>query len=288
MSSRNVIELVVLAALWGASFLFMRMGAPEFGPVALIGLRTAIAAVFLLPIVIAAKRLPELWPNLGRLWLVGAIGTALPFTLLSWATLSVSAGYTSILNATAPIFTAIIAWLWVGDRLDRNGILGLVIGFVGVGLLVLDRQGGQHIALLPVLAGLTATFCYGFGANYTRQRLQHIPPLVNALGSQAGAAVTLLPLTLWLWPQQTPGQDAWLGVIILGVACTAIAFILYFRLIAQVGPNKAITVTYLIPLFGVLWGMLFLGETLSSYMVVGGAFILFGVSLTSGVFKRKR
>jgi drug/metabolite transporter (DMT)-like permease len=219
--------------------------------------------------------------------LVGAIGTAIPFTLLSWATLSVSAGYTSILNATAPIFTALIAWTWVGEKLSLAGIAGLLIGFSGVVVMVFDRQGGEQIALLPVFAALGATLCYGIQANYTRQKLRHIPPLVNALGSQSGAAMTMLPFTIWLWPSETPGQDAWIGVALLGVACTGIAFILYFRLIAAVGPNKAISVTYLIPFFGVLWGMLFLDESLSGYMIMGTLLILLGVSLTTGVFRRR-
>jgi len=286
MKPLQMVELVVLAALWGASFLFMRMGAPEFGPVALIELRTAIAAVFLLPVVLWFKKTSQMTSNAGLLFSVGFVGTAIPFCLLSYATLYVTAGYASILNATAPIFTALIAWLWVNDRLGFSAMVGLLIGFTGVFILVFDKQGGTtEINLWPVFAGLCATFCYGLGANFTKQKLNHIDPLVIACGSQTGAALGLLPFSIWLWPVDMPNLEAWISVTILGIACTGIAFILYFRLIAHVGVNKAISVTYLIPLFGVIWGMLFLDEALSLFMVAGGATILMGVALTTGVIK---
>ena len=220
--------------------------------------------------------------------MVGVVGTAIPFCLLSYSVLFVSAGYGSILNATAPIFTAIIAWLWVKDELSLSAVIGLIIGFSGVIILVFDDQGdGSGIILLPVLAGLGATFCYGLGANFTKQKLSHVHPLALACGSQLGASISLLPFTFWLWPQQLPGLQAWISVSLLGVACTGVAFILYFRLIANVGVNKAITVTYLIPLFGVVWGMIFLNESLSLLMFIGGLFILTGVGLSTGILSKK-
>ncbi len=286
MKPRDFIELVSLAALWGASFLFMRIGAPEFGPVALIELRTAIAALFLLPLVMWFNKLRQIKDNARLLFVVGFVGTAIPFCLLSYATLYVTAGYASILNATAPIFTALIAWWWVDDRLSFSAMLGLLIGFLGVFILVFDKQGSTDgINLWPVMAGLGATFCYGLGANFTKQKLAHVDPLVIACGSQAGAALGLIPFSLWLWPHQMPSIQAWFSVTVLGIACTGVAFILYFRLIAHVGVNKAISVTYLIPLFGVFWGMIFLEEALSLWMVAGGGSILIGVSLATGMVK---
>ncbi|MBT3204443.1 MAG: DMT family transporter [Gammaproteobacteria bacterium] len=283
-----LIELVTLAALWGASFLFMRMGAPEFGPIVLIFLRTGIAAAFLLPVVVLTKKWELIKENGLLLFVVGVIGTAIPFSLLSYAVLTVSAGYASILNATAPIFTALIAWLWVKDELSFSAIIGLLAGFTGVIILTLDDQGGSSgVYLFPVLAGLGASFCYGVGANFTKQKLAHVHPLALACGSQLGATISLLPFSIWLWPVQLPGQQAWISVTLLGIACTAIAFILYFRLIANVGVNKAITVTYLIPFFGVVWGMIFLNETLTLFMLLGGLFILGGVALSTGIFKSK-
>jgi len=287
MKPLYLVELVFLAALWGASFLFMRIGAPEFGPIALIGLRTGIAGLFLLPIVIGAKKLAQIQQNAGLLFIVGFIGTAIPFCLLSYATLYVTAGYASILNSTATIFTAIIAWLWVRERLALLALAGLLLGFVGVIVLVFDKQGNtSDIALLPVAAGLLATFCYGLAANFTKQKLAHIHPLAIAGGSQLGAAIGLIPFSIWLWPAQPPSQLAWVSVSILGVASTGIAFILYFRLIAHVGVNKTMTVTYLIPFFGVIWGFLLLNEPLTFLMFIGGSLILMGVGFSTGVFNR--
>jgi drug/metabolite transporter (DMT)-like permease len=285
----DLLELVTLAALWGASFLFMRIATPEFGPIVLIEIRTLIAALFLIPIAFLARKTHLLLPNAGRLILVGLIGTAIPFCLLSYATLYASAGYTSILNATTPIFTALIAWLWVSERLTVAAMIGLVIGFIGVIVLSFDKQpGGGEISLLPIMAAMGATLCYGFSSNYARQKLQHIHPLALACGSQISAALLLMPISLWFWPQQMPGTESWVSVTILGIACTASAFILYFRLIAKVGVNKTVAVTYLIPFFGVVWGMLFLGEVLSHLMMIGALLILTGVSLTTGVIKISR
>ncbi len=285
----ELLELVTLAAIWGASFLFMRIATPEFGPFMLIELRSLTAVLFLLPILFMTRRSHYILPNAGRLLLVGVTGTAMPFCLLSYATLSVSAGYASILNSVTPIFTALIAWMWIKERLTLSAVIGLLVGFVGVIILSMDKQpGNTEILLLPVLAGLAATCCYGFSANYTRQKLNHIHPLALACGSQIGSALFLLPLAYLFKPQFIPGQSAWFAVIILGIVCTAIAFILYFRLIANIGVNKTISVTYLIPFFGILWGMIFLHEQLTILMIAGALLILTGVSLTTGVFKPGR
>jgi drug/metabolite transporter (DMT)-like permease len=285
----ELLELVALAAMWGASFLFMRIASPEFGPILLVEIRTLIAAMFLLPLVFFADKAHLLLPNSGRLLLVGITGTAIPFSLLSYATLYVTAGYASILNATTPIFTALIAWLWANDRLSRTAMLGLVVGFIGVFVLSFDKQAGSfQISLLPILAAMAATLCYGFSANFTRQKLQHIHPLALACGSQTAAALFLMPISTGYLPQQMPSVESWVSVTILGIVCTASAFILYFRLIANVGVNKAVAVTYLIPFFGVVWGMLFLDESLSVLMVMGALLILTGVSLATGVLKFNR
>ncbi len=279
----------MLAALWGGSFLFMRMGAPEFGPVVLITLRTATAALFLLPLVVWSKQWNSIIQNFRLLLLVGVLGTAIPFTLLSYAVLTVTAGYASIINATAPIFTAIIAWVWVKEKLSTVAIGGLIIGFCGVVVLTFDKQGNSSsINILPVLAGLSATFGYGIGANVTRQKLAHVRPLTLACGSQFAATIFMLPFSFWFWPSQLPSFQAWVSVILLGVACTAIALIIYFRLIANIGVNKAMTVTYLIPFFGVIWGMIFLQESISLLMFMGGVLILIGVGLSSEILAKKR
>lgn len=267
----------------------MRMAAPEFGPVALIELRTGIAALFLIPVVFLARQFGHIKANAGLLFMVGIIGTAIPFCLLSYATLYVSAGYASILNATAPIFTAVVAWLWIKDRLSTSALVGLVIGFLGVVVMAFDDEANtSKVRWIPVLAGMGATLCYGIGANFTKQKLSHLPPLSIACGSQLGAAISLLPFSIWLWPEYNPDAQAWVAVSILGVACTGVAFILFFRLIANVGVHKTISVTYLIPVFGIVWGKMFLSESISVVMILGGMMILTGVGLTTGLHNRFR
>ncbi|MCX9156469.1 DMT family transporter [Niveibacterium sp. 24ML] len=286
MKTRDLSDLLLLAALWGGSFLFMRFAAPAFGAVALIWLRVAIASLCLLPLLVMRGQLGALRAHAGQIALMGIFNSAFPFVLIAWATLSITAGLASILNATVPIFAALIGAVWLGERLDASRLLGLAIGFTGVLLLAADKAdfkpGGSGWA---VVAMLVATLSYGFSANLTKRQLAGVPALVNAAGSQFISAIVLLPFAVWLWPAQTPGLMAWAAVIVLGIGCTALAYLLFFRLIAHVGASRAVTVTFLIPLFGVLWGWVFLGETLSAAMLGAGAVVVLGTALATGVLK---
>lgn len=283
----DVISLAVLAGFWGGSFLFMRVATPEFGPVPLIAVRVAIAALVLTPMLAARGGLRELRGNALPLLVIGVISAALPFSFLAFATLSLTAGFTSILNATAPFFAAIVAYLWLGDRLSRLRVMGLVIGFGGVLILVWGRASIKGDgAMLAMASGIAAALCYGIAANYTKVRLSHIGPLATATGCQIGAAICWLPLAVLRVPRAMPSPRAWLMVAALGVFCTAMAYILYFRLIARLGPARAVTVTFLVPAFGMLWGRLFLKEGVTWQMIVGTAVILVGTSLTTGLIRR--
>ncbi len=281
MTARDVVELLLLGAIWGASFLFMRVAAPEFGPIALIEVRVGVAALFLSAVLARRGGFPGLRGRLLPLGLVGALNSALPFSLFAYATLSLTAGFASVLNATAPLFGALVAYVWLRESLAPARVLGLALGFAGVLILVWGRlslQGDRR----AILAALLAALAYGIAAHYTRRRLSAAPPLVIATGSQVAAAVLLLPLALRDWPSVTPSSTGWLCAVALGVVCTGIAYVLYFRLIASVGPGRAIAVTYLVPVFGVLWGRLFLGEPITVETVAGGAVILLGTALATG------
>lgn len=282
---------VVLASLWGASFLFMRIAAPEFGPVALIGLRVAIAAVVLVPLAGRSLRLRERKRDLLPLVLLGVLNSALPFTLFAYATLSLTAGFTSVINATSPLFTALLGWLWLGDRLERPRVVGLVVGFVGVALLVRDRIGlkGDLARALPAIgAALVAALLYGIAANYTKKRLMSVPPLVASAVCQVGAAVVLLPFTILKFPAVMPSGRAWGALVALGVACTALAYVIFFPLIARLGPVRAIAVTFLIPAFGMLWGAIFLAEPVTPGMLGACAVILCGTAMATGFVGGKK
>jgi drug/metabolite transporter (DMT)-like permease len=293
VKTRDVIELLTLAALWGASFLFMRLGAAEFGPVALSALRVAGATLFLAPLLALRGEGAALRTHWRPIAVIGIVNSALPFALFSLAALAINAGLSSVLNATAPLWGALVAWAWLGERPARERVAGLAIGFGGVALLAWDKASfkpGEHgvSPALAVAACLLATLCYGFGANYTKRHLAGVAPLATATGSQAVAALALALPALWLWPAVRPGALAWASLAALAVLCTGVAYILYFRLIARLGAARAITVTFLIPLFGVLWGWLFLGEAVTPAMLGGGAIIVLGTALVTGVLRLPR
>lgn len=285
-----VIDLVLLAALWGASFLFMRIGAVEFGALPTAAVRVGIATLFLLPLL--------LWrghgPALARHWKaclgIGVLNSGIPFALFAFALLTINSGLAAVLNATVPMFGALVAWIWFRDRPDGSRLIGLVIGFTGVAMLAsrsagLSAGGGGTAALWAVLACLLACASYGVSANATRRYLGGIPALATATGSQIGATLFLALPAIWLWPAQMPSLRAWLALTVLGVASTGMAYVLFFRLIERAGPAKALTVTFLVPVFAVFYGAVFLGERITQWMLICAAVIVCGVALSTGLVK---
>lgn len=289
MGPRDLVDLLVLGAIWGASFLFMRVAAPEFGAIPLIAARVGIAAVFLVLVLARRSGLDRLFPNAPRLTLLGAVNSAIPFSLFAYAVLFVTAGFASVLNATAPLFGALVAFVWLRDRPAPARIAGLIVGFSGVLILVWGRLSvASDDGGVAVLAGLTAAVLYGISANYAKKRMSDIDPLVIATGSLIAATVLLAPLAFLYWPATPPTRVSWLSATLLGVFCTGIAYILYFRLLSRIGPAKTLAVTYLIPAFGVLWGHLFLHESVSTSMIAGCAVILLGTTLATGMLSSWR
>ncbi|KNZ31672.1 MAG: membrane protein [Methylibium sp. NZG] len=299
MKPADLGELILLAAIWGASFLFLRLGAAEFGAVPLSGLRVAGASLVLLPILIWRKQLGALRAHWKPIFVVGVTNSALPFLCFSYAALSINAGLSSIFNAAAPLFGALIGWLWLNSTLKRLRVMGLVIGFVGVFGLAWNKGSGMGAAgvlgsvgatgtpggsaALAVGACIVATVCYGFSVNFTKRYLAEAPPMAVAAGSQLGAAIALAVPTLLLWPAAPPASSAWGYLAILAVVCTGLAYVLFFRLIANTGPSNAIAVTFLIPAFGVAWGAVFLDEQVTGAMMAGCVVILIGTALATGV-----
>lgn len=291
MKPSDLLELLLLGALWGASFLFMRMGAVEFGPLALVFVRVAGAAALLLPILAWQGQ----WPALRRHWrpiaLVGVVNSALPFLCFALAAQVLSAGLMGVFNSTSPIWTALIAWIWLQDKPAATRALGLAIGMAGAVGLAWSQIGfmdGTAAGITPavgIAACMAAAVLYGIAPNYSRRRLVGVPPVATAAGSQLSAAVTLLLPAWWAWPVQPVSGTAWLAATALAVACTGLAYILYFRLIAHTGATNAMTVTFLIPAFAMLWGWLALGERPGADMGVGAAAILLGTALTIGLLR---
>jgi drug/metabolite transporter (DMT)-like permease len=284
VKTRDLIDLVLLGALWGASFLFMRISAPEFGPVPLIELRVATGALVLLPILAWHHGLASLGQGWKPVWIMGVANSALPFCCFAYATLTVSGGFAAIINSSSPLWGALFAWLWLGERLGLSRVAGLLTGFGGVLVLVQDKVG-LHAdgASLAVAAALFGAFMYGFAANFARRYLAGIPSLAVATGTQIAAAVALAAPAFALWPQHPISAAAWWSAIVMGIASTGIAFILYFRLIANVGAARALAVTYLVPVFGMLWSAMFLHELPTPRDLIGCAVILLGTALATGL-----
>lgn len=283
---------MLLSAIWGASFLFMRWAVVDFGPLPTAGVRVAVAALVLLPLVWTRGQLPLLLPNWKLVFIMGVLNSAIPFACYTFALQAISTGLSAILNATTPLFGALVAWAWLRDRPGGMRVAGLLLGFAGVAALAWDKASFQPNAsgIAPawaVLACLLATLCYGIAANFAKRYMQGVPPLVSATGSQLGASAALVVPTLWLWPAQTPGLNAWLAVVAAGVLCTGVAYILYFRLITQAGPARALAVTFMIPVFAVLFGTVFLGEAFTAWMALCGAVILLGTGMATGLLKRR-
>jgi drug/metabolite transporter (DMT)-like permease len=247
----------------------MRITVPTLGPVLTAELRTLIAGLAL----VAWLGIPE-WRRWGRHYLiVGVVGSAIPFLLWAYAALSLTAGLLSVLNATAPLWGAVCSAILLGERLNYRRILGLAIGIVGVAL-VTRPQGEPHFA--ATAAALFATLCYGLVAAYIKRWAAEVPSRAMAVGTQLAAGSILIPF-IALWPPSgSPGAGVVASILALGLVCGAVAFLLYFRLIVDLGATRALTVTYLIPVFGVMWGVLFLGESVSAGMLLGGALVVLG------------
>jgi drug/metabolite transporter (DMT)-like permease len=284
-------EFVLLALLWGSSFLFMREGAQAFGAFPTAWVRVTLAAIMLTPVLIWRKELPVLQAHWRPAALSGLLNSGVPFACYAYALMHITTGMSSILNATTPLFGALIAWFWLGDKLNATRALGLALGFTGVVLLASDVPGGVSFKAggsgLAIAACLLATFCYGIAGSFTKRYLQNVPSIVTTTGSLWGASIGMVIPALVTWPNETPSLHAWAALGIAGLLCTALAYVLYFRLMTRTGPARAMTVTYLIPVFANFFGVVFLDEVVTHWMMGCAVVIVMGTALASGLVGRK-
>jgi drug/metabolite transporter (DMT)-like permease len=275
MAIIDALVLLAVAALWGASFLFIKDAAPVLGPVFLIEARVLIAGLGLLVVVLFWRRTAELLRNARELVVLGALMAAIPFTLIAAAELKMTASLAAIINATTPLFALVVSATRERRRPPKRQLAGVMLGILGVGVLVglgpLELDGAL---ILATVASLLAAFFYALGGVYAKTRLGHVHPLLTATGQQLGAAVLLFLPALLLPPKQTPDGGIIVGVLVLALACTSLGFVLFYRLVDRVGPTGALTVTFLVPLFGLLWGTAFLDEQLTWSTPPGLAMVL--------------
>lgn len=272
-------ELVLLGAIWGASFMFMRIAAPAFGPLALVELRLALGALVLLPFLWSVRAQLDA-RLLGALAVIGIVNSALPFSLFAWAATFAPAGIGAICNALAVLFTALAATAFFGERLTAARWFALALGLCGVALLASARIEGVDVPA-AVAAGTTAAALYGVGANLVRKYLAGtLPSAAVAAATLSAAALFVAPAAAFAWPEVMPGARAWAAVVALGVVCTGFAFVLFYRLIGKIGAARAVMVTYLVPLFGAGWAWLLLDEPVTAGMAAAGALILGSIALS--------
>jgi drug/metabolite transporter (DMT)-like permease len=273
------VELALLGAIWGASFLFMRVSANDFGAMPLVEVRLGLGSLVLLPFLWRARRQfaqPRLW---GKIALIGAINSAIPFMLFAWAAQRAPAGVGAIANAMTVLFTALVGFLFFGEKIGTKRAIALFTGFAGVVVLASGKTAGASIGW-AVVAGCTAAFLYGIGINLVRRHLTGLPPAAVASATLGTSTLLTLPFAIANWPQHAIPLKSWLSAGLLGVVCTGIAFVMYYRLIARIGASRASTVTYLIPVFGVAWAWLLLDEALTWTMAVSAALILGSVAMS--------
>lgn len=289
MKPRDAAALLALGALWGGSFLFIRVAVPSLGPLLLMELRVGIASVALVLFAAALGRRPKLRARWRQFLLIGTLNAAIPFTLIAAAEIHLTASLAAILNSTTVMFAAVAAAVWSRDPLTARKVVGIVLGVIGVAVLVgWDPVELDGAVLLSVGAMLAASLSYGISAVYVKRTFVGVPPLGMAIGQLTGATVVLFPFAALSVPGESPPPAATASVLALALLSTALAYLFYFRLITNVGPTSTVTVTLLVPVFGLLFGVLFLDEPFGPGTLAGLGIVLGSVVLVTGVGFGKR
>lgn len=284
MSPANLLRLISLAAIWGASFAFMRVVAPTFGGIGTMWLRIGIAGLALIVYALIMREQLGLARHWKHYLFIGLMNSALPFALFAFAMKTLPAGYGAILNATAPFFGVLFAAVMIGERLTAIRVAGLMIGFFGVALIV--NLGSVELSpkvAIAIGACIVATASYGFISVYIKKYVKDAPNMGLAAGTLMLASFATAPIAIPLTNWSLPSLPVALSLLALALLCSSVAYVLYYRLIVDVGPTKAISVTFLIPVFGVIWGIFFLDEHLTLGATIGGLLVLYGMTLVLGL-----
>lgn len=281
MPIKILLQLIVLSALWGASFLFIRIASPALGPLVLAGLRIGLATLTL-ACIMRALRQHWPWAHWRELLLIGVLSVALPFVLYAWAALHIPAGYSALLNTSSVVFGCLAsAWLKM-DRLTPRKWFGCLLGMAGVAMVVrLGPITPSATVMLAALACIGAALCYGISTPLMKRAVTHIEPLAIAAGIHLWSFALLAPAALWTLPQARPTVPAMAAVAIMGIITSALAYWVHLRIMRHVSVTAAMTPAFMIPLFGVAWGHLFLDEPVSTGMLAGAALVLLATALVS-------
>lgn len=289
MSLLQLGTLTLLGAIWGASFIFIRIAVEPFGPIVLMLIRVALSAAMLYGYAKFRGMRLQIREHWRKFLILGTISSALPFTLIGFSELTITGSLAAIYNSTTPLFTTFVAAIWLGERLTLYKVLGAVMGIVGVALIV----GGSPITLdgafvLATLSSLGAALCYAVGGVFAKRAFEGVSNMSMSIGQLAGATVVMTPFMVVDPPHDMPPTDAILALLALAIFSTVFAYRLYYYLIISAGPTKALTVTLLVPVFGVIWGAILLNEPISPGMIVGLVVILLSVGLVTGMISPQK
>ena len=279
MENKYWILITILGAVWGSAFMFIKIATPELGAIALVNIRLAVAGLIFIPFLLQQKYLKHFRSNLKNILVLSVINTALPFSLFAYASLESSSNMLSILNGTTAIMAVVISTIWLKIKLNFFQIMGVFIGLFGI--VVLANPDNVYISMKATIFCLSAAFCYALSANYIQKFAYKTNTIVLIGWSLVIASVLLLPITFFNLPAQFPSNNVIYSILWLGVISTGVAFLGYVRLIEKVGAVKTATVAYFIPVFGVIWGYVFLGETITSQILIGMILILIGIVFTN-------
>jgi drug/metabolite transporter (DMT)-like permease len=286
MKTKDFAALFGLAALWGASFLFIRIASPAIGPFLTIQGRVTIAAIALLIYMLIIRQDNQFKKRWKQYLIIGALNAAIPFTLIATASLHLTASMLAIINSMTPLFTALVVWGWMKEALGVRKWIGIFIGITGVFILV----GWSPIqfttdVIIAIVLSILSTVSYGFASVYAKKAFVGVPPLTIANGQQIGATFLMIPFTILNLPESASAITPVVAMSVVSVAlfCTAIGYLLYYYLIDSVGPTKTASVTFIIPFFGMIWGVVFLNEQITLGMMVGLFVILSSIFLISDI-----
>ena len=288
MEFRYWFLLTCLGALWGSAFMFIKIGTPDFGPIALVNSRLIIASLIFLPILLRKKYLVLLKPIWKHALVISISNNVIPFTLFSYASLGANSNILAILNATTAFNTMIIAYLWLDEKVSTKQIFGLALGFLGV--LILVNPQSAEATLIASLSCLIASVFYSFSAVFIQKNAAKTNKLVLIGWSLVFSSIIMMPMSYFYLPTKLPSLEATLAVIWLGAISTGFAFLGWVRLIEKIGAVKTSTVAYFLPIFGIIWGNIFLDEIISTTIVIGCLVILVGIFLATSnnsSFKRE-
>ena len=279
MEIRYWILLTFLGALWGSAFMFIKVATPEFGPVALVNTRLVIASIIFLPILLRNKYIHLLRPIWKQVLILAIMNNAIPFTLFSYASFGADSNILAILNATTAFNTMMIAYIWIGENVTIKQLFGLIVGFIGVFILVNPQNSSTTV--ISSLSALLAAFFYSFSTVYIQKNSVNANKMVLIGWSIIFSAAIMLPVTIFYLPDAVPSVAAISSAIWLGAISTGLGFIGYVRLIDKIGAVKTSTVAYFLPVFGIIWGAIFLDEVITSTIVIGCFIVLIGIYLSN-------